>query len=90
MGQARAGAERDVATGLLRREAAEPQLEWLLSLAVRLRQRFAVAALAVDGFDALDDATRERGLALAGAVARTVLRTGDVGAAGARASSCWG
>ena len=34
----------------------------------------------VDGFAALDDAARERGLMLAGAVARTVLRTGDVGA----------
>ncbi|WP_028067784.1 response regulator [Solirubrobacter soli] len=80
MGQARAGAQRDVATGLLRREAAEPLLERLLDLAVRMRLKYTVAALAVDGFDALDDATRERGMMLAGTVARLVLRMGDVGA----------
>jgi DNA-binding response OmpR family regulator/HPt (histidine-containing phosphotransfer) domain-containing protein len=80
MGQARAGAKRDHATGLLRREAAEPQLEWLISLAVRLRQRFTVAALAVDAFDALADEERERALSLAGQVARSVLRPGDIGA----------
>ena len=80
MGQARAGAKLDPATGLLRREAAEPQLEWLLTLAVRLRQRFTVAALAVDAFDALADAERDRALNIAGQVARTVLRTGDIGA----------
>jgi DNA-binding response OmpR family regulator len=80
MGQARTGARTDVVTGLLRREAAEPQLEWLLALALRLRQPFAVASLAVDGFDALPDAERERGLVLAGVVARSVLRAGDIGA----------
>jgi DNA-binding response OmpR family regulator len=80
MGQARAGARVDVTTGLLRREAAEPQLEWLLGLAARLRLKVAVAALAVDGFDGLDDATRERGLALAGAVGRSVMQAGDLGA----------
>ena len=79
MGQARAGAQRDVVTGLLRREAAEPLLERLLLLAIRMRLKYTVAALAVDGFDALDDATRERGMMLAGTVARLVLRMGDVG-----------
>lgn len=81
MGQARAGARTDIVTGLLRREAAEPQLEWLLALATRLRQPFTVASFAVNGFDALSAEERERGLALAGAVARGVLRNGDVGAA---------
>jgi CheY-like chemotaxis protein/GGDEF domain-containing protein len=65
---------------VLRREAAEPQLERLLALAIRLRRTFSVAAVAVDRFDTLDEAARERGMAVAGELVRTVLRTGDVGA----------
>ena len=81
MGQARAGAQRrsrrPACCGARRRS---PSSSGCSRSPCGCGQRFTVAALAVDAFDALADAERERAPDLAGAVARTVLRTGDIGA----------
>ena len=66
--------ESDERTGLLRRTAAEPQLEQLVAVAARLRQPLAVAAVAVDGPE--DDWA----LGCAGEAVREALGAGDVGA----------
>jgi DNA-binding response OmpR family regulator len=75
------GGDVDHATGLLRRAVAEPQLERLVALARRLGQPLCVAALAVDGFQALQGRDRDTGLAAAGLAAEAALRDGDLAAA---------
>ena len=67
--------ELDERTGLLRRTAAEPELEELVAVAARLRQPLAVAAVATDGED-----PDEWALGCAGEAVREALGAGDVGA----------
>jgi DNA-binding response OmpR family regulator len=80
-GRSWAGGDVDGVTGLLHRTVAEPQLQRLVALAVRLGQPLCVAVLGVDGFRDLDPGGRERGLSAAGRAAAATLQVGDVGAA---------
>ena len=74
----------DRLTGLLRRDAARPELEALLKLGRRLKQAVSIAALTVDG---LDDVNRDDGhvagdeaLAAAGRALRTAFAADGVAA----------
>jgi DNA-binding response OmpR family regulator len=67
--------ETDERTGLLRRSAAEPELEQLVAVAGRLKQPLAVAAVAADGED--ED---QWALGCAGEAVREALGAGDVAA----------